>query len=58
MDYISESYKGISRIIYPDWKGWQEIDRHKKMYGFPDNLKLSDALAKALQEFQNKKSNE
>lgn len=53
-DYIGESYKGISRNDHPEWSGWKEIDRHKEMRGFPDNLKFSDVLAKAVKDFQNK----
>jgi hypothetical protein len=51
MDYIGESYMGISRLEYPFWEGWKEIDRHKTMYGFPDNLKFSDKLIELLKNF-------
>lgn len=50
-DYIGESYKGISRNEYPEWEGWKEIDRHKTMHGFPDNLKFSNVLADAVINF-------
>lgn len=59
MDYIGESYMGISRIKYPDWEGWKEIDRHKQMHGFPDNLKFSDKLLEDVKNFsQNNFQNE
>jgi hypothetical protein len=39
-----ESYKGIYRNDFPNWAGWKEIDRHKEMYGFPENLMYSEVL--------------
>lgn len=53
MDYIAESYKGISRIQYPNWEGWKEIDRHKKMHGFPDNLRFSNKLVELVNNLLN-----
>lgn len=54
MDYTPETYKGISRVAFPDWEGWEEIDRHKTMYGFPDNLKFSDKLVTLYNEWTKK----
>jgi hypothetical protein len=39
-----EQYREITRKDYPNWAGWQEIDRHKEMYGFPENLQFSNVL--------------
>jgi hypothetical protein len=39
-----ESYREITRKDYPNWGGWKEIDRHKEMYGFPENLAFSNVL--------------
>lgn len=50
-----ESYKEISRIEFPAWAGWKEIDRHKTMYGFPDNLKFSNALIVFYKEWKETK---
>ena len=50
-DYKAESYEGISRVEHPEWEGWKEIDRHKTMHGFPDNLKFSNVLADAVRNF-------
>ena len=50
-DINGESYEGISRKDYPFWEGWKEIDRHKKMFGFPDNLKFSDKLIELVKNF-------
>jgi hypothetical protein len=41
---IGESYREITRKDYPNWGGWKEIDRHKEMYGFPENLAFSNVL--------------
>ena len=54
-DINGESYEGISRKDYPFWEGWKEIDRHKKMFGFPDNLKFSDKLIELVKNFEGKK---
>jgi hypothetical protein len=39
-----EKYREITRKDYPNWGGWKEIDRHKEMYGFPENLQFSNVL--------------
>jgi len=56
-DYTPETYKGVSRNDCPDWEGWKEIDRHKTMYGFPDNLKFSNVLQDAWNKLENQKQN-
>jgi len=57
MSYQPETYEGISRIDYPFWEGWKEIDRHKTMFNFPDNLKFSDKLIELVKNFEGKKVN-
>jgi lysozyme family protein len=37
-DRGGETYKGISRNNFPNWKGWKLIDLHKLHVGFPQNL--------------------
>jgi hypothetical protein len=48
MDYRNdkngEYYRGYYRKDCPNWGGWKEIDRHKEMYGFPENLMFSEVL--------------
>jgi len=48
MDYRNDSkgeyYRGYYRRDCPNWGGWKEIDRHKTMYGFPENLMFSEVL--------------
>lgn len=34
-DRGGETYKGISRVHHPDWKGWEIIDMHKEEPTFP-----------------------
>lgn len=29
LDYGGETYSGISRVYWPNWKGWTLIDQHK-----------------------------
>lgn len=38
-DVGGETYKGIARNYYPDWEGWEIIDKAKKDRAFPHNLK-------------------
>jgi hypothetical protein len=49
-----ESYREITRKDYPNWRGWKEIDRHKEMYGFPENLQFSDKLVTLYNEWTKK----
>lgn len=30
-DSGGETYRGISRVNYPHWEGWQAVDRHKPL---------------------------
>lgn len=45
-----ESFAGILRTSYPDWPGWNEIEKAKKETSFPDALK---AIESDLQEKAN-----
>jgi lysozyme family protein len=49
-DKGGETYKGISRKNWPDWEGWEIIDREKKNKNFPKSLDslvfLQDAVLK------------
>jgi lysozyme family protein len=36
-DAGGETYKGISRKYYPDWRGWVFIDSYKTQPNFPNN---------------------
>lgn len=33
-----ETWKGVSRRRWPEWKGWSIVDRHKRLREFPDSL--------------------
>ena len=50
IDRGGETYKGISRVNWPDWEGWGTIDKHKSLSVFPrclyDNLKLESLVRK------------
>jgi len=51
-DNGGETWKGIARVMHPNWKGWQIIDFTKEGMGFPevftkdDISKLNDLLLK------------
>jgi|ERR1035437_881830 lysozyme family protein len=38
-DNGGETYRGISRKFWPNWKGWVVVDQYKKLPNFPANLK-------------------
>jgi len=50
-DLGGETYQGISRKYYPDWKGWKIIDNLKKELNFPQVLNISVELENASREF-------
>jgi len=50
-DVGGETYKGIARNYYPDWEGWEIIDKAKNNTGFPYNLTNAPKLAKYVKKF-------
>lgn len=46
------TYSGISRVNFPHWEGWKEIDELKeKVSNFPACLKLSEDLPQMIEKF-------
>jgi len=43
-DHGKETYKGISRVWWPDWEGWKTIDRAKRNSGFEKTLLTNKEL--------------
>ncbi len=50
-DLGEETYKGISRANFPDWKGWVIIDELKENPGFPGVLDRTNMLDEEVQKF-------
>lgn len=50
-DNGGETYAGVSRNNWPHWIGWDIVDHYKKLPNFPHNLKASNELQKAVEEF-------
>lgn len=50
-DSGGETYKGVSRNNFPNWAGWQIIDRAKQDPEFPKNLKLNCDLDQMIRTF-------
>jgi len=51
-----ETYKGISRVNNPDWKGWEIIDRCKEYSdGFYNCLSSNDTLEQHVRDLYKKK---
>lgn len=46
-----ESYRGIARIHYPDWKGWRRIDSQRRKVGFRKRLTADRALQENVKAF-------
>lgn len=54
-DRGGETYRGVSRNNFPDWKGWGKIDAHKPVdAGFRDKLAQDGPLQKAVIAFYKK----
>jgi lysozyme family protein len=51
VDLGGETYKGISRVYNPSWKGWRVIDDYKTFTDFPENLKKDRALQKNVMNY-------
>ena len=53
-DYGKETYKGISRRFFPDWRGWKIVDRAKSEFGgsLPHNYHIKNPeLDKLVKDF-------
>lgn len=50
-DTGGETYKGISRNNYPDWKGWRIIDELKKNAGYQEILNKHSELEEEVKKF-------
>lgn len=53
-DVGGETYKGIARNYYPEWKGWEIIDQAKEDSRFPYNLRDIEELDKKVKKFYRK----
>lgn len=50
-DAGGETYKGISRNNYPNWKGWKLIDSLKNNVGYEETLNLHSELEEEVKIF-------
>lgn len=50
-DRGGETYRGISRVFFPDWPGWRRIDAAKRAASFPANLARNNGLQQAVEAF-------
>jgi lysozyme family protein len=50
-DSGGETWKGISRNNFPDWRGWKIVDRYKGKWNFLTLLSQDMELEVAVQEF-------
>jgi lysozyme family protein len=51
LDSGKETYRGISRKFWPDWKGWLIIDEYREHKLFPKLLELDEDLQKLVSIF-------
>lgn len=49
-DKGKETYAGIARAFFPNWKGWAIVDSYKSKPGFPSNLPKAE-LAPLVESF-------
>ena len=49
-DSGKETYKGISRVVNPNWSGWKIVDSYKKKSNFPKNLDSDTKLQSLVKE--------
>lgn len=54
VDVGGETYKGVARRYYPDWRGWEIIDDAKSINNFPNNLRGNTNLDKMIKTFYKK----
>jgi lysozyme family protein len=50
-DRGGETYRGISRVHHPHWKGWQWIDAAREKAGFPRSLESNRSLQANVKSF-------
>jgi len=50
-DRGGETYRGISRVHHPYWKGWRRIDAARKKTGFPGSLESDRSLQANVKSF-------
>ena len=50
-DRGGETWKGIARNFYPQWTGWEIIDKAKKLPNFPQSLSKNVELEYQVQHF-------
>jgi lysozyme family protein len=43
-DYGGETYKGVSRVYWPNWPGWKVVDELKEQEDFPECLYADEEL--------------
>ncbi len=53
-DYGKETFKGISRVNFPNWAGWKMIDQFKTIPNFPENMKGNKTLDDLVLKFYKK----
>jgi lysozyme family protein len=53
-DAGGETFKGISRVFFPQWPGWKIIDSAKSSSDFPKNLNSDEDLQQMIRDFYKK----
>lgn len=53
-DAGGETYKGVSRVYFPQWPGWKIIDSAKSSSDFPKNLNSDEDLQQMIRTFYKK----
>ncbi len=53
-DIGGETFKGISRVYWPNWSGWGQIDKHKPHPLFPGILDVDVSLQEQVKAFYKK----
>lgn len=51
VDRGGETYRGISRVHHPDWRGWKRIDAQRRKAGFPGSLNADRTLQANVKAF-------
>jgi len=51
VDSGGETYRGISRVHHPDWRGWKRIDAQRSKAGFPGGLNADRTLQANVKAF-------
>lgn len=50
-DTGKETYRGVSRVFWPNWGGWRLIDQHKSNPGWQKRLDADASLQSLVEEF-------